>query len=310
MKNAINFYYNLKPENINNYNNYYYFYYNKYLYVLLLYNEDLKYINDIYNLNVSLLSLNIPIHQIIINKNNSIISLINNNYYILYKILIKNYNRKINIKDINYLNNIIITNNIDNNWDYLWSTKIDYLEYQINQSGKKYPLIVESFSYFVGLTENAISYAKNATLELKKDYNNIGVITHKKLNINDTLFNLYDPLNITIDYKIRDLAEYIKNSFFEDNFNIFNELNYYFKKNYLSIYLIRLLFARILYPSFYFNLYDDIISNKKEEKELLKITSRINEYEQYLYEIYLYLKKIYNIPEVEWLKKRRFNPPH
>lgn len=310
MKNAINFYYNLKPENVNNYNNYYYFYYNKYLYVLLLYNEDLKYINDIYNLNVSLLSLNIPIHQIIINKNNSIISLINNNYYILYKILIKNYNRKINIKDINYLNSIIITNNIDNNWDYLWSTKIDYLEYQINQSGKKYPLIVESFSYFVGLTENAISYAKNATLELKKDYNNIGVITHKKLNINDTLFNLYDPLNITIDYKIRDLAEYIKNSFFEDNFNIFNELNYYFKKNYLSIHLIRLLFARILYPSFYFNLYDDIISNKKEEKELLKITSRINEYEQYLYEIYLYLKKIYNIPEVEWLKKRRFNPPH
>ena len=310
MKNAINFYYNLKPENINNYNNYYYFYYNKYLYVLLLYNEDLKYINDIYNLNVSLLSLNIPIHQIIINKNNSIISLINNNYYILYKILIKNYNRKKKIKNINYLNSIIITNNIDNNWDYLWSTKIDYLEYQINQSGKKYPLIVESFSYFVGLTENAISYAKNATLELKKDYNNIGVITHKKLNINDTLFNLYDPLNITIDYKIRDLAEYIKNSFFEDNFNIFNELNYYFKKNYLSIYLIRLLFARILYPSFYFNLYDDIISNKKEEKELLKITSRINEYEQYLYEIYLYLKKIYNIPEVEWLKKRRFNPPH
>ena len=65
-----------------------------------------------------------------------------------------------------------------------------------------------------------------------------------------------------------------------------------------------------MYPSFYFNLYDDIISNKKEEKELLKITSRINEYEQYLYEIYLYLKKIYNIPEVEWLKKRRFNPPH
>ena len=114
MKNAINFYYNLKPENVNNYNNYYYFYYNKYLYVLLLYNEDLKYINDIYNLNVSLLSLNIPIHQIIINKNNSIISLINNNYYILYKILIKNYNRKINIKDINYLNSIIITNNIDN----------------------------------------------------------------------------------------------------------------------------------------------------------------------------------------------------
>ena len=113
-------------------------------------------------------------------------------YVIKVKIIVANYikrqNHRVtkayNYKDINYLNSIIITNNIDNNWDYLWSTKIDYLEYQINQSGKKYPLIVESFSYFVGLTENAISYAKNATLELKKDYNNIGVITHKKLNIN------------------------------------------------------------------------------------------------------------------------------
>ena len=51
-------------------------------------------------------------------------------------------------------------------------------------------------------------------------------------------------------------------------------------------------------------------SEKLTAEELLKITSRINEYEQYLYEIYLYLKKIYNIPEVEWLKKRRLNPPH
>ena len=304
MKNAIEYYYNLKPKEINNYHNYYYFYYNNYLYVLFLYNDEISKLNNIYNLATYLNNINIPTHQIIINNKNDIISIIDNKYYILYKILINNYNKQIDIKDINYLTNIIINNNFNTNWDILWSNKIDYLEYQINQSGKKYPLIVESFSYFVGLSENAISYFKNTILDIPKSNDATGVITHKKIDINNTLFNLYDPINIVIDYKIRDIAEYIKISFFKDNFNIFKQLNYYFSHNQLSIYLVRLLFARILYPSFYFNLYDEILTNKKEETEILKITKRISDYENYLYQIYLYLFKLYQIPEVEWLKKK------
>lgn len=309
MKNAIEYYYNLKPKEINNYHNYYYFYYNNYLYVLFLYNDEISKLNNIYNLATYLNNINIPTHQIIINNKNDIISIIDNKYYILYKILINNYNKQIDIKDINYLTNIIINNNFNTNWDILWSNKIDYLEYQINQSGKKYPLIVESFSYFVGLSENAISYFKNTILDIPKSNDATGVITHKKIDINNTLFNLYDPINIVIDYKIRDIAEYIKISFFKDNFNIFKQLNYYFSHNQLSIYLVRLLFARVLYPSFYFNLYDEILTNKKEETEILKITKRISDYENYLYQIYLHLFKLYQIPEVEWLKKRT-NHPH
>ena len=309
MKNAIEYYYNLKPKEINNYHNYYYFYYNNYLYVLFLYNNEISKLNNIYNLATYLNNINIPTHQIIINNKNDIISIIDNKYYILYKILINNYNKQIDIKDINYLTNIIINNNFNTNWDILWSNKIDYLEYQINQSGKKYPLIVESFSYFVGLSANAISYFKNTILDIPKSNDATGVITHKKIDINNTLFNLYDPINIVIDYKIRDIAEYIKISFFKDNFNIFKQLNYYFSHNQLSIYLVRLLFARILYPSFYFNLYDEILTNKKEETEILKITKRISDYENYLYQIYLHLFKLYQIPEVEWLKKRT-NHPH
>ena len=309
MKNAIEYYYNLKPKEINNYHNYYYFYYNNYLYVLFLYNDEISKLNNIYNLATYLNNINIPTHQIIINNKNDIISIIDNKYYILYKILINNYNKQIDIKDINYLTNIIINNNFNTNWDILWSNKIDYLEYQINQSGKKYPLIVESFSYFVGLSENAISYFKNTILDIPKSNDATGVITHKKIDINNTLFNLYDPINIVIDYKIRDIAEYIKISFFKDNFNIFKQLNYYFSHNQLSIYLVRLLFARILYPSFYFNLYDEILTNKKEETEILKITKRISDYENYLYQIYLHLFKLYQIPEVK-KKKKRTNHPH
>ena len=68
---------------------------------------------------------------------------------------------------------------------------------------------------------------------------------------------------------------------------------------------MRILFARIIYPSFYFKLYDEILSKKKEEKELNSIIKRIDEYELYLSNIYLYLRKYYDIPMIEWLKKTR-----
>ena len=86
------------------------------------------------------------------------------------------------------------------------------------------------------------------------------------------------------------------------------ELDDYFRYNVYSVYGIRVLFSRILYPSFYFDIYDDIISGKKNEKELNKIINKISEYEYFLYNIYLYLKRFYNIPEVNWIKKQGFNP--
>ena len=51
-----------------------------------------------------------------------------------------------------------------------------------------------------------------------------------------------------------------------------------------------------------------VIYRNKQEKELNKIISRINDYEVYLYNIYLYLRKHYDIPTIEWLKKRGPNP--
>ena len=97
-------------------------------------------------------------------------------------------------------------------------------------------------------------------------------------------------------------------AFFNRNYNIFKELDEYFYYNYYSEYGIRILYSRILYPSFYFDVYDKIISGNAEEKALNKIINAIDDYESYLYSIQLYLKKFYNIPEIEWLKKRGINP--
>lgn len=298
MKNIIEYYYNLQLVELQEKQNNYTFKVKNNNYILKEYNNNLDNINDIYTLN-KYINNYYPIDKIILNKYNAPLTKVNNTYYILIK---ANERKELKLSIISNLSNIKlpeIKSLERNNWEVLWSNMIDYYESQIGQNEKKYPLIRESFDYFIGLGENAISYLVNTKKEVQKEINDNKVLSH------NSLYNsLYDPLNIIIDHKSRDVAEYIKISFFNNNKNIFKELDEYFFYNRYSLYGIRVLYARIIYPSFYFKLYDEIFREKKEEKELNKIINRINEYEIYLKDIYLYLNKYYNIPNIEWLKKQ------
>ena len=298
MKNIIEYYYNLQLVELQEKQNNYTFKVKNNNYILKEYNNNLDNINDIYTLN-KYINNYYPIDKIILNKYNDPLTKVNNTYYILIK---ANERKELKLSIISNLSNIKlpeIKSLERNNWEVLWSNMIDYYESQIGQNEKKYPLIRESFDYFIGLGENAISYLVNTKKEVQKEINDNKVLSH-----NNLYNSLYDPLNIIIDHKSRDVAEYIKISFFKNNKNIFKELDEYFFYNRYSLYGIRVLYARIIYPSFYFKLYDEIFREKKEEKELNKIINRINEYEIYLKDIYLYLNKYYNIPNIEWLKKQ------
>ena len=306
MKETINYYYNLNPNRINKIFDYYYFYINNELYYFVIYDRKIDDINAIYDFNRKMISSNILVNEIINNKDSSVVTYVNKIPYILMKIYV-NINKNITLAEISYLSNskILYSNNLmRSNWALLWIRKIDYLEYHHEHNYQKYPLLSSSFDYFIGLSENAISYLNNTIKNMSPDDSDIGVISNDIINIDDTIYSLYNPLNIIIDHKARDLAEYIKNSFFNDNFAIFEELDEYFKYNYFSFYGINLLVARILYPSFYFDRYDEIVNEKIQESSILKITSRIDEYEKYLQDIFNYLKKYYNIKDVEWIMKK------
>lgn len=302
MKNIINYFYNLNITELTNKDNIYSFYDNDELYYFYIYNNNIKNINLTKDIDDSL-KKDTLIHEIIINKDNSIITYYNNIPYILCKINI-NINKPITLGEINYLSSkVIITNSkiTYHSWQDLWSIKMDYLEKVINENGKKYPIIVDSFNYFVGMAENAISYYNN--LSNKEVDNNSLVISHRTININATVYAIYDPVNIIIDHKARDIAEYIKYSFFSDNTNIFKELNVYFKYNYYTKDDVVMLLARVLYPSFYFNMYEDIMINSKEEKIITNITSKLDKYELYLIRVFKYFNNFYNLPVPEWLNK-------
>lgn len=298
MNNFIEYFYGIKTEKVIYNNKYYSFMYSGYVYRLYIYDEDNN-IKYLYEINKKLIG-NTLMSEIIVNRNNEIISSYNGISYILLKIFV-NINKSISLEEISFVSKSLSTEKNNVNWGYLWSNKIDYLEDLINENGKKYPLIVDSFNYFVGMAENAISYFNSVNL----DNNYKFVVSHKIIRFNDTVEVLYNPLNITFDYRVRDVAEYIKNSFFNKNYNIFNELLVYLHNNYLSLMEVKLLVSRLFYPSFYFDMYEDILIENQEEKIILSVISKLDEYEDYLANVISFFKLYYDIDEIEWIKKRR-----
>lgn len=297
MNNFIEYFYNIKIDKVIYNHKYYSFIYNGYTYKLYIY-DNYNNINMLMELNNKLIGVTL-LSEIIYNRNNEIISVYNGVSYILLK-LYANTNKQISLNEIAFLSNTLYKEKLNVNWGFLWGRKIDYLEDLINENGKKYPLIVDSFNYFVGMAENAISYYNDIFID--KDYKYS--VCHKIIRVNDTIEALYNPLNITFDYRVRDVAEYIKNAFFNNNKYILNELDNYLKTNTLSLMEAKLLVARLLYPSFYFDMYEDILIDNQEEKIILDIISKLDEYEIYLSQIISYLKQSYDIDEIRWLKKQ------
>ena len=295
MNNFIYYYYNIKIDDLKYHEKYYTFIYNEYLYRLYIIDEPINN-NFIIDIERRLLGHTL-VNEIIFNKNKEIISIYNNHSYILMK-LFTNPLKKITLEEINYFDNSLRTKNKSINWATLWEKKIDYLEKIISENGKKYPLITNSFNYFVGMAENAIAYYNSITFDEYTDY----VISHKVIRYNDTVDAIYNPLNLTFDYRVRDLAEYIKNSFFNNNPNISKEMNNYLKNYPLTITETKLLVSRLMYPSFYFELYEDILIDNMDEKIIINIINKLPKYEKYLDNIITYLSKIYGIEEISWLK--------
>lgn len=307
MKNAINYYYNIYINDLVKSNDDYHFYFDSNEYRLIIFNRPYDDIKPIYNLNIEMLKRGISVHSIILNKQNQIITMINNKPYILLK-LSNNNRSKVNLNDIRYIQNGTYNIKYDKelirfHWIQMWSDKIDYYEYQISQLGKKYPILCDSLSYYIGLGENAISYLSNSMKKINVDSKI--VVSHKRVIINKGSYDFYNPINYVIDSRIRDLCEYIKNSFFNDELNM-QEIKTFISNSYLTNYEYILLFSRLLFPTYYFDIYDEIINNNLDEKIIIKIIDKNREYEKFLNDIYYFIVKEKNIfiEPIEWLIQR------
>ena len=114
-------------------------------------------------------------------------------------------------------------------------------------------------------------------------------------------------MNFVCDYRVRDAAEYIKSTFFNED-NAYELVEEYLKNNLLSYKEALLFYGRLLYPSYFFDIYDDIVNNNLEENLIEKIINKSDEYEIFLLNVYYLLSKIFNqyIPAVDWIIKRSY----
>lgn len=154
MKNVINYYYNLYPENLFQNKDEYYFFINNIRYTFIEYKEDIKELEKIYNIHLDILRKNLYVHPIILNKDNSPLTTVKETPYILMQTLY--YGEKINIKNIISFLSFEASSNKIIDWEALWKNKNDYIEYQINVLEKKYKILKKSIYYYLGLGENAI----------------------------------------------------------------------------------------------------------------------------------------------------------
>lgn len=306
MKNILAYYYKVHPKEISYINNQYIFTYKGNNYVLLVFDRPISDANSLYKLNLEMIGRNILVHKIIVNSENNVLTNINNIPYILLEINI-NPNVRITLSDICSINNNSINIECDKqiaryDWSNLWETKNDYFEMQINEIGKKYPSLCNYANYYIGLAENAIVYVKNAINIDDKAYL---CISHKRIRNNSTLFSLYNPMDLIYDFRVRDASEYIKNAFF-NNENALYLVREFFNNNYITYKEALLFYGRLLYPSYFFDLQDDIVNNNLDEKLIENIAAKSNEYEIFLRDTYLYISSLYNtyVPAVDWLIKR------
>lgn len=234
---------------------------------------------------------------IISNIKNELITNVNGKNYILIRVDSSDVDlyAKIEKANIVYLPHDMIGNIIKSNWSELWSKKIDYIEYQLNNIDIN-PLLLNSIWYYIGMAENAITYI-NDTMATGNKHNLY--ISHKR--IKSSFFN--NPQNLIVDYRSRDISEYLKYLFIENNYDYVDIKNKLNKLN-LDEFLCRLIYGRMFFVTFYFDLFDAIINNIESKESLAKlknIISRTAEYEDYINSIYDILYQIKKIPKVDWV---------
>lgn len=307
MKETLEYYYNLDIDNLEELDGKYHFKIENQDFFFVFYNRGLEELEDIIGVCNEMFLKGINVHEVIRNRDNSFLTKVNEYNYILFKV--NNLSEEYDIFDmVNISNKLVLNNNKSslyrNNWSSLWSDKIDFFEYQVRELGVEKNVVKSSFSYYVGLSENAISYVNNAILKYGGVSSGRIVLSHRRVFYPNYKLNYMNPLSFVFDLEVRDVAEYLKSMFFKKDIEYcLDELKSYLSIRKLNIYEYHMFYARLLYPSYYFDVYDSVMNKNVNEEELVKIVKRSNDYEKFLKITYLEISKYVRLDKIDWIIK-------
>ena len=293
MKNVIYTYYNILLDEIKRDGNNYYFYYNGDLYLFYLVENNTELVKKIYSY---IIQNNIECYEIINNKDNDLFTMLDNKIYSLLKLKgILKY--EVKIDEFKFF---AVKEN-PNDWGKLWSSRLDYYEVQIREHGFDYQTVLNSYGLFSGLANNAILYY-NLSLKKFSDEIIIGIV-HNRMKYPMYLIDYNNPLNFIIDYNIRDVAEYIKAYYMTDEYDE-NNVIMLLDRLELNNLMFNLLYSRLLYPTFYFDIFDKIILEDGKDNDVICVINKLDKYLDLLNHIYIRYKDKYNMFYINWLNKK------
>lgn len=304
MKETLEYYYGLDIESIEELDGKYHFKIENQDYFFVFYNRGIEELEDIINVSNEMVKKGINVHKILINRNNSFLTKVGEYNYILFAV--SNLNEEYDIFDMVKISEKLILNNnksnlYRNNWGTLWSEKIDYFEYQVRELSIEKEVVKSSFSYYVGLAENAISYVNNTNMKYGGDAYRI-VLSHRRVFYPNYKLNYLNPLSFVFDLEVRDIAEYLKAMFFKKDISFcLDELTSYLKIRHLSLYEYQMFYARLLYPTYYFDVYESVMNKNGDEEQLVNIIKKCDSYEEFLKKAYLEISKYARIDKIEWI---------
>lgn len=279
MENVISYYYNLNVDNAKLINNVLIIESSKKLFVA-------KIIHDLDNFNQVINNLGPEYYLPILNKEGKFYFEYNGTNYALF--MADNPS-------------IIIGNNLiyqpvisDTLVDYttIWENNIDYFIKRITETDRVEVEKINMLNYYIGMSENAITINEKA-----KKMNGIARLSISHFRISYPNYNLTykDPTELLIDYISRDIAEYTKSNFFFSSMNCSELIGLISRMN-LNDKEVMFLFARLMYPSYFF---DAISENNIDKQEIIK--EKREKYENFLFESLKQIKTTNLYLNIDWL---------
>ncbi len=209
-------------------------------------------------------------------------------------------------------------------WRTLWEKRLEQMEKVWSGLLFHTPedeferMFIESFPYYMGLTENAIQYLVDTEIDDEPLETDGGTVCHERFTkkVWGSSYFIKNPFDWVFDHRSRDLAEWARERYFR-NFQTYHvELNRFFEEYQsvipLSPFSWRLLYSRLIFPLHYFECIEKYYLTPSEqdkkmlEDQLSKILRQSGEYERFLAGFYQVsgapIKRL-NLPILEWLYK-------
>ncbi|WP_040203898.1 spore coat putative kinase YutH [Neobacillus jeddahensis] len=207
-------------------------------------------------------------------------------------------------------------------WKSLWEKRLEQMEGVWNGLLFQTPedeferMFIDSFPYYLGLTENAIQYLVDTELDDEPLETDNGTVCHERFT--NTTWGQHhmikNPFDWVFDHRSRDLAEWARERYFRNIQTYDVELRHFFDEyqsiSPLSSFSWRLLYARLVFPLHYFDCIESYyITRSEQEKKILeerlsKIIRQSSDHEKFLagfFQIAGAPTKQLNLPQLEWL---------